>query len=303
MEAVQIYNNPLILFKSESFIVLSNIAWTYLLHAYYHSIHIDYRYSEFRKSRKKYDKTKSGNYKYWELERCINYNKSPLDNQTSANLRFLISIRHEIEHHICTHIDEAIRGKIQASCINYNYYIKKMFGESFGIEKELGFSIQFSEITPSQEEQLKNNYQLPKNIRNFIIKFESELSDDEINGPRYEYKIVYDAYCSSRKSDSDKIIKFKKFDGTKNADEIIHIKEVEKRKLFMKEIIKMMQDEGHINFNSTAFLKLCKEKNARENPEYFVRIGDRSMWYDPWIKEVRDFCKRNKDYYIINPTV
>lgn len=38
MAAVQIYNNPLISFKSESFIVLSNIAWTYLLHAYYKSI-------------------------------------------------------------------------------------------------------------------------------------------------------------------------------------------------------------------------------------------------------------------------
>ena len=35
LSAVQIYNNPLIGFKTESFIVLSLIAWTYLLHAYY----------------------------------------------------------------------------------------------------------------------------------------------------------------------------------------------------------------------------------------------------------------------------
>ncbi|HAT8989627.1 TPA: DUF3644 domain-containing protein, partial [Legionella pneumophila] len=33
LAAIQLYNNPLITFKSESFIVLMNIAWTYLLHA------------------------------------------------------------------------------------------------------------------------------------------------------------------------------------------------------------------------------------------------------------------------------
>ncbi|HAT8441665.1 TPA: DUF3644 domain-containing protein, partial [Legionella pneumophila] len=31
LAAIQLYNNPLITFKSESFIVLMNIAWTYLL--------------------------------------------------------------------------------------------------------------------------------------------------------------------------------------------------------------------------------------------------------------------------------
>ena len=42
--AVQIFNNPSMLFKSELFIVLMVIAWTYLLHAYYKKKCIDYRY-------------------------------------------------------------------------------------------------------------------------------------------------------------------------------------------------------------------------------------------------------------------
>ncbi len=33
LAAVQIYNNPLITFKSEAFITLSMIGWTYLMHA------------------------------------------------------------------------------------------------------------------------------------------------------------------------------------------------------------------------------------------------------------------------------
>ena len=35
LAAVQVFNNPLTTFKTESFIVLSMIAWTYVLHAYY----------------------------------------------------------------------------------------------------------------------------------------------------------------------------------------------------------------------------------------------------------------------------
>ena len=33
LAAVQVFNSPLIAFKSETFIVLMHVAWTYLLHA------------------------------------------------------------------------------------------------------------------------------------------------------------------------------------------------------------------------------------------------------------------------------
>lgn len=35
LSAVQIFNNPNIHFKSENFIILANISWMYLLHAFY----------------------------------------------------------------------------------------------------------------------------------------------------------------------------------------------------------------------------------------------------------------------------
>jgi hypothetical protein len=37
LSAIKIFNDPLIAFKSEAFIVLMVIAWTYMLHAYYRS--------------------------------------------------------------------------------------------------------------------------------------------------------------------------------------------------------------------------------------------------------------------------
>ena len=98
LSAVQVFNNPNIQFKSESFIVLSVISWTYLLHAYYRTIGIEYRYYVMNGSRKKFDKTKQGAHKFWELERCLNNDSCPIDDVTKVNLKFLIGLRHEIEH-------------------------------------------------------------------------------------------------------------------------------------------------------------------------------------------------------------
>ena len=296
MSAAQIYNNPLITFKSESFIVLSNIAWTYLLHAYYRSIGIDYRYYETVGKKKRYSRTKTGEYKHWELLRCLNCNDNPLDASTSANLRFLIEIRNNIEHRFIKDIDEEIKGKIQASCINYNYYIKHFFGDKYGIDTELGIVIQFSEITPSQRDQLKGETHLPKNIHNIIVEFEKNLTDEEVSSPRYEYKIVYQPFCSNRKSDSDEVIRFVKYDGSVEPDKINVIKEVEKKKYLPKDIVDLMKNEGYVKFRMHEFTLLWKLKNARGNKEYSVNVGGRWFWYETWIPIVRAYCKENPQF-------
>ena len=91
MAAVQIFNNPQVTFKSEIFIVLMNIAWTYLLHAYYRKKDVEYRYFEMKGKLRRFDHTKSGAYKYWELERCLNDKNSPVDKDSANNLGFLIT--------------------------------------------------------------------------------------------------------------------------------------------------------------------------------------------------------------------
>ena len=78
LTAVQVFNNPNIQFKSESYIVLSIISWTYLLHAYYRANKIEYRYYKQTGRRRRFDKTKRGAFKYWELERCLNDDNCPI---------------------------------------------------------------------------------------------------------------------------------------------------------------------------------------------------------------------------------
>ena len=77
LAAVQIFNNPNISFKSESYVVLMMISWTYLLHTHYRGKKIEYRYFKQKGSRRRFDKTKHGADKYWELERCLNDTQSP----------------------------------------------------------------------------------------------------------------------------------------------------------------------------------------------------------------------------------
>lgn len=168
LAGVQIFNNPQILFKSELFIVSMNIAWTYLLHAWCRREQIDYRYHGIKNGRKVFDRTKAGSYKYWELERCLNWSGSPIDKHTANNLRFLIGIRHEIEHQMTSRIDDALSAKFQACCLNYNHYIKRLFGDQHAIDKYLSVSLQFSAIDYDQADSLKNVNHLPKQIGSYI---------------------------------------------------------------------------------------------------------------------------------------
>ena len=154
LSAVGIYNNPSIKFKSETFIVLAIIAWTYLMHAYYKKLGIDYRFYSMHGRRKRYDRTKYGAKKSWELERCLDDNRCPVNAETKTNLKFLIGLRHEIEHQMTTRIDDAVSAKFQACCLNYDATIRALFGDSYKISKDLSVSIQMSSISEPQVEAL-----------------------------------------------------------------------------------------------------------------------------------------------------
>lgn len=252
VSAIQIYNNPLIKFKSEMFIITAIISWTYLMHAYYSKKSIDYRYFHMKGKRKRYDRTKNGAYKHWELERCINEQASPLDKGTANNLRFLIGIRHEIEHQKTDSIDEYIGAKLQACALNYNREIIKMFGDKHSIKDNLSLAIQFSPISPEQEQLLRkeSTNEIPTNVRNFIATFESKLDDEELKSLYYSYRIVYIPIQVNRANQADKAIEFISPDSDKAKDvERVLVKAVEKVKFLPGDIVKMMNEEGYSTFS------------------------------------------------------
>ena len=298
LSAVQIFNNPNIQFKSESFIILSNIAWMYLLHAFYREKKIEYRYHDMGVARKRYHRTKKGAYKYWELERCLNEDKSPIDNITSSNLRFLIGLRHEIEHQMTTKIDEYLSARFQSCCLNYNLYIKKLFGSKYAIDKHLSVSLQFSTINEEQTEKLKEFTDLPKNIATYINDFDDKLSDELYNDIRFSYRVLYVPKSANNKGQADKVIEFIPAN-TPEAEglnkEYVLIKEKEKQKHLPSNIVTLMKDKGFTQFSMHKHTQLWKEKDGK-NPikNYGVNVEGAWYWYDHWLKIVEDHCVKNK---------
>jgi hypothetical protein len=302
LAAVQIFNNPLIGFKSEMFIVLMNIAWTYLLHAHFRKQKIEYRYFDQKGKNKSFHRTAKGAYKYWELERCLNDKKSPVDKDASNNLRFLTGVRHEIEHQMTTRIDASFSAKFQACCLNYNDYIKKLFGTTAGIDRYLAFSLQFSSISKDQLEQLRAQPTLPAHIQGFIQDFEAALTEDEFNSPKFAYRVLFVPKTANRKGQADEVVEFVKADSdvAKNANKAYAvIKETERPKLLPGKIVETMKKAGYAKFNHHFHTLLWKERAAKDPAKGLgVQVEKTWYWYEPWLDQVRYYCAQNKQRFI-----
>lgn len=301
LAAVQIFNSPLITFKAEIFIILMNIAWTYLLHAYYRKQRIEYRYYEQKAKRRVFDKTKSGAHKHWELERCLNESKSPIDKDTANNLRFLIGIRHEIEHQMTSRLDSSLSAKFQACCLNYNEYVKKLFGNSCGIDKHLAFSLQFSSISRDQAAALPSPHEMPAHIKAFVEGFEGNLSEMEFNSPRFAYRVLFVAKTANRKGQADEVIEFVRADSPLAQDinkAYTVIRETERPKHLPSNIVRLMKQEGYLRFTVHDHTILWQESGAKANDKgYGVQVEKSWYWYDNWLEVVRMHCRENAVKY------
>ncbi|HPR83479.1 MAG TPA: DUF3644 domain-containing protein [Pontiellaceae bacterium] len=295
LAAVQIFNNPQITFKSEMFIVLMNIAWTYMLHAYYRKAGVEYRYFDQKGKCRSFGRTAKGAYKYWELERCLNESLCPVDRDAANNLRFLIGVRHEIEHQMTTKIDASFSAKFQACCLNYNDHIKRFFGADHAIDKHLSFSLQLSSITKDQSEQLQAQPSLPAHIKSFVDGFEAKLTEEEFNSPKFAYRVLFVAKTANRKGQADEVIEFVKADSElakKVNQKYAIIKEIERPKLRPKTIVETMNKEGFPKFNMHYHTLLWQENDAK-NPAkgWGTNVEGTWFWYEPWLEQVRAHCK------------
>jgi hypothetical protein len=300
LAAVQIFNSPLLTFKSEIFIVLMNIAWTYLLHAYYRKQKVEYRYFKTKNERRLFDKTKSGAHKHWELVQCLDYSGSPVDSDTANNLRFLIGIRHEIEHQMTSHLDNALSAKFQACCLNYNEYLKDLFGDRYGIDRFLSLSLQFSAIGQEQADSLAVDT-MPPHIKAFVQGFEKGMKDEEFNSPKFAYRVLFVAKTANRKGQADQVIEFVKA-GSPLAEDVNRaytvIKEIERPKHRPSGIVAEMKKEGFKRFNISAHTNLWKSVDAKNPSKGFgVAVENTWYWYDSWLDEVRRHCAENADAY------
>jgi hypothetical protein len=93
---------------------------------------------------------------------------SSLDKDTTNNLRFLIGLRHETEHQMTRALDNYLSGRYQACALNFNEYLKKLFGKKNGIEEHLTYSIQFVQLAEEQVSGTMPAAAIPERLRAYI---------------------------------------------------------------------------------------------------------------------------------------
>ena len=301
LNAVQTFNNPLASFKTETFIVLITIAWTYLLHAYCRRAGIEYRYYSQEKKRRKFDKTAGKAYKYWELNRCLNDDGCPLDGPTKQNLRFLIALRNEIEHHKFASVDEQFSGRYLACCLNYERYICALFDDKYSLGNNAAFTLQFrdlrSSVTPDEASS-----PLPSNVAKFVQEFDASLEDGDFESPSFSFRTIFIPKLANHRGQADRAIEFISADSelAKEVEKQYWVqKEVERPKYLPMQVVSLMQTEGYQNFGRHQHTLLWKELDAKNPSKGFgVNIANTWYWYERWVDEVRQNCSENAGKYV-----
>jgi hypothetical protein len=300
LAAVQIYNNPLITFKTESFIVLSQIAWTYLLHAHYRAKRIDYRHYRKVKTRKRYARNPDGSIRHWALKECVSEAECPLDTNTKNNLVFLIGLRNQIEHRKAVGIDSYMSARYQACALNFNFYLKKLHGERYGLDNSLALSLQFAELDYQQSNTIKDKEQLiPPEISSFIAGFDAKLTNDEVSNERFAYRLLFTKITAKRQGQADRVIEFidPKSEMAKNIAREYWVKEeTEKLKLSATQVIKRVRSAGISRFTMHDHTVFWKEYDGKNPNKGFGTVVVKTWyWYEHWpVFVVNEITKRNQ---------
>jgi hypothetical protein len=267
---------------------------------------MEYRYYEtLPNGRRKFSRTKRGSDKYWELERCLNDASSPIVGATASNLRFLIGLRHEIEHQMSLSLDDYLSGRYQACALNFNRYIKHLFGDKHALDAQLAFSIQFAELALDQIEDMAPSDDIPDRVKTYIADFDNNVPDEEFQSPHYSYRVLFTRKLTSKKGQADRAVEFIAADSPLAAEidkQYWVTKEVERPKLKAGGIARLMQQEGYKLFKVHHHTALWQGSGAK-NPGkgYGVDVDGTWYWYERWVGEVRKHCRENASLYTPAP--
>lgn len=291
--AVHVFNGAGLTFRTELFIVTAIIAWTYLLHAWFKREGIDFRYEQ---------KTAQGADKHWDLAKCLKHQRCPISVGRKRNLKFLLMLRHEIEHRSTGRIDDNVGAKLQSCCINFNDVIKEVFGPQYGLEKRLSIALQFVSFGADQRTLLKKASDLPQHVSTFISAFENNLTEEQLADPAYRMSVAFVPIIRNRVSSADRAIEFVKLDSEKARaiQDLLFVKEVSKKRYTATQVVEHVKSKGYPKFAMHHHTGLWKQLRAKDSAKGYGCKGDYKgtwVWFNNWIDRVLDHCKKNASRY------
>jgi Domain of unknown function (DUF3644) len=230
--AVQVFNSPTCCFKTEIFAVLSNIAWTYLLHQFYLKSGVKIIGPDGRSLL---------------LGQMLARQDCPLSQGMRNNLAAMKLIRDEVEHLLLRKSDLKWASLFQACCLNFNSMLVKWFGERLSLQRELAFALQFAKLDVDQAIILQK-YELPEQIEALDARLRNELSEGEIADLEYQFRVIYTLDNASKSQAGIHFIA----PGTEEAKEIKNV------------LVKYRVADEDYPYKPTRVAKLVSEKSGKK---------------------------------------
>lgn len=279
--AILVYNNNILLSRSETFIVLSIIAWTYLLHARLSGEGITPVYKNADGTSVLVD----GQEKLWELSYCIERSEAGLSAGEKANLKYLIAVRNAIEHRSAEDVNDALQAKIQANALNFLKYATEKFGTKYDFSHDLAFAIQLQALTLKSPNALKGTAPVAKTVAAVNALLEEPMTSAEFNDPAYSFRVYVVPKVTNNAKKADQAVIYSPI----GSDVEIAIKHVERPKFRMKEALKKLLDDYGIAVSSYQFQQAWKQ-NDLKNPAkgLAVQLGGQWFWYQEGIDKIKE---------------
>jgi hypothetical protein len=186
--------------------------------------------------------------------------------------------------------------------LNYNNYVKKLFGKRFGLDQHLAYSIQFVELTSEQLSGPKPEASVPERLRAYIAEFDSGLTHDEYNSPSFSYRLLFKKKLVNRPGQADWVVEFidPNSEIAKTIDKEYWVKkEVERPKYNASSVAEMVRKAGFPKFKvHHAHTNMWKSENARDPGKgYGVQVEGAWLWYDTWVKRCIELCEAQGSTY------
>lgn len=190
MLGVQVFNSPMLKFKTEVFAMLANVAWTYLMHEYY-----------IRKG----EVITGDDGKAIELNKMLRRNDSPFSTGVTKNLNDLKKIRDEVEHRLFGKSDGKWLSLFQACCLNFDKVLCDLFGEQLSLKNELSFALQFAKLSVDQIITVQG-FDVPENIEALDARLAEDKSEEELDDLEYRFRVVYTLDSASKRQSHIKFV-------------------------------------------------------------------------------------------------
>ncbi len=199
-------------------------------------------------------------------------------------------------------LDNYLSGRYQACALNYNEYVKKLFGKKQALDSHLTYSIQFIELSAEQLAGHSPQANIPERLKAYISEFDAALEHDEYNSPRFAFRLLFKKKLVNKPGQADSVVEFidPNSELAKSIDKEYWVKkEVERTKLLPSRVVEEVQKAGYPKFRlQREHIDMWKSEDAK-NPAkgYGVQVEGSWYWYENWIKRCIDLCQQAGNKY------